>query len=97
MSLQIASSIQAAPSVFMPSQPLTINVVQSYNPKGNQQSDGNKKGRNKKKDKDGKDNVNKPNNNVGEGKRESKKKVKFPCKLCTRDHLTHLFPKIQNA
>jgi hypothetical protein len=33
------------------------------------------------------------NNNVEEGKKE-RRKVKFPCKLCTDDHLTHLCPKI---
>ena len=73
-----------------PSQSLSINVVQASNPKGNQQSDGNKKGKN------GKGNANKTNEHVGEGPKE-KKKVKFPCKLCTGDHLTHLCPKIQDA
>lgn len=49
------------------------------------------------KNQDEKGNVNKPDNNVGEGGKESKKKVKFPCKLSSGDHLTHLCPKIQDA
>jgi len=36
------------------------------------------------------------NNIVGEGKKE-RIKVNFPCKLCTYDHLTHLFPKLVEA
>jgi hypothetical protein len=32
------------------------------------------------------------NNNASEGKKEVRK-VKFPYKLCTYDHLTHLCPK----
>lgn len=29
--------------------------------------------------------------------RKSKKKVKFPCKLCSGDHLTHILPKAQDS
>jgi hypothetical protein len=36
------------------------------------------------------------NNNDGEGKKE-KWKVKFPCNLCTDDHLTHLCPKLEEV
>ena len=36
------------------------------------------------------------NEHVDEGPKD-KKKVKFPCKLCVGDHLTHLCPKIQDA
>jgi hypothetical protein len=36
------------------------------------------------------------NNNVGEGMKE-KQKVKFPCKLCKDDHLTHLCPKNEES
>ena len=39
LSLQTASSTQAAPSVPTPSQPTSINVVQTTNPTGNQQFD----------------------------------------------------------
>ena len=35
-------------------------------------------------------------NNVDGGKKE-KKKVKFPCKLCQEDHLTHLCPLMDQA
>ena len=79
----------------MPSQYFSVNVVQNSNPKENQQSEGKKKGRNKKKGKNGKGNA-KSNEHVGEDPKD-KKKVKFPCKLCTGDHLTHLCPKIQDA
>ena len=97
LSLQSASSGQAVPADSLPSQSLSINAVQSSEPKRNQQSDGKKKGRNnKKKGKNGKGNANKTNERVGEGQKE-KKKVKFPCKLCAGDHLTHLCPKIQDA
>lgn len=81
----------------MPSQSLTINDVQYLNPKGNQQSDGKKKGLGKKKYKDMKRNVNKPNNNAREVKNESKKKVKFPFKLCNGYNLTHICANIQDA
>ena len=38
----------------------------------------------------------KPINNADGGKKE-KKKVKFPCKLCQEDHLTHQCPLIDQA
>jgi hypothetical protein len=87
-----------------PTQSADVHSVQSStNPNGNQQPGGNKKkGRNNRKGgKNGnkpKDNNNneKMGSNVGEGKRE-KRKVKFPCKLCTDDHLTHLCPKLAEA
>jgi hypothetical protein len=65
--------------------------VQSTTPKANQQTEGKKKQKNKK----GKGDK-KAANNVGEGKTE-KRKVKFPCKLCTDDHLTHLCPRLAEA
>jgi hypothetical protein len=51
-----------------------------------------KGGKNNNKPKDNGNNE-KMNNNVGEGKKE-RCKVKFPCNLCTYDHLTHLCPKL---
>jgi hypothetical protein len=88
-----------------PTQSTDVHSMQSStDPNGNQQPGGNKKkGRNNNR-KGGKNN-NKPkdngnnermNNNVGEGKKE-RRKVKFPCKLCTDDHLTHLCPKLAEA
>jgi hypothetical protein len=65
--------------------------VQSKNPKGNQQTEGKRKHKNKK----GKGDK-KAANNVGEGKNE-KRKVKFPCKLCMDDHLTHQCPRLEEA
>ena len=62
-----------------PSQTLTINAVQYSDPKGNQKSDGKKKGwNNKKKDKDWKGNAKKSNDHVEEGIKDNNKKVKFP-------------------
>jgi hypothetical protein len=58
---------------------------------------GKKKGRGKKKSQYGKTDANKPGNDAGGGGNESRKKVKFPCKLCSGDHLTRLCPKIQEA
>jgi hypothetical protein len=85
-----------------PTQSVDVRSVQSSTrPNGNQQP-----GRNKKKghnnDCKGRNNNNKPkdngnnermNNNAGEGNKE-RRNVKFPCNLCTNDHLTHLFPKL---
>jgi hypothetical protein len=71
-------------------------VQSSKNPNGDQQprkgQNNRTGGKNGNKPKD-KDNNGKPNDNVGEGKKD-KCKVKFPCKLCTDDHLTHLCPKL---
>jgi hypothetical protein len=87
-----------------PTQSTDVHFVQSSaNPNGNQQPGGNKKkgcnnrkgGKNGNKPKDNNNNE-KMGNNVGEGKRE-RRKVKFPCKLCTDDHLTHLCPKLAEA
>jgi hypothetical protein len=80
------------------------SVQSSTGPNGNQQLGGNKKkgcnnnrkgGKNNNKPKDNGNNE-KKNNHIGEGKKE-RCKVKFPCKLCTDDHLTHLFPKLVEA
>lgn len=81
----------------MPSQPSSINVVQPSNPKGNRKSNGKKKGSGRKRNQDGKGNANKPHNEAGGAKKESKKKVNFPCKLCNGDHLTHIHTKIQDS
>jgi hypothetical protein len=85
-----------------PTKSVDVHSVQlSTNPNGSQPPGGNKKkGRNNPKDgKNGnksKDNNEKMGNSVGEGKRE-KCKAKFPCKLSTDDHLTHLCPKLAEA
>jgi hypothetical protein len=78
-------------------------VQSSKNPNGNQQLGENKKkgrnnckgGKNNNKPKDNGNNE-KMNNNAGEGKRE-RCKVKFPCNICTDDHLTHLCPKLAES
>jgi hypothetical protein len=79
-------------------------VQSSTDPNGNQQPGGSKKKGHNNNRKDGnnnnkpKDNGNneKTNNNVGEEKKE-RHKAKFPCKLCTYYHLTHLCPKLAEA
>jgi hypothetical protein len=76
---------------------------------GNKQPGGNRKKGHGNNHKGGRNNNNNNNNkpkenanndrsnkNVVEGKKE-KRKVKFPCKLCTNDHLTHLCPKLEEA
>ena len=50
-----------------------------------------------KKNVEGKENITKPNHNIDGGKKEKKRKVKFPCNICKDDYITHLFPKIQCA
>jgi hypothetical protein len=85
-----------------PTHSVDVHSVQSStDPNGNQQPGGNKKKGHNNNRKGGKNN-NKPkdngnnermNNNVGEGKKE-RCKVKFPCKLCIDDHLTHLCPNL---
>jgi hypothetical protein len=96
---QAKASSSTTPSVDVHS------VQSSSNPNGNQQPGGNKRKGRGNNHKGGKNNNNKAkdnnnndksNNNVGEGKKE-KRKVKFPCKLCKDDHLTHLCPKIEEA
>jgi hypothetical protein len=84
-----------------PTQSTDVRSVQSStSPNGRQQPGGSKKkghnnnrrgGKNNNKPKDNGNNE-KMNNNVGEGKKE-RRKVKFPCKLCTYDHLTHFIPQ----
>ena len=97
LSLQTASNNQVTLHNPPASQTSSINSVQSDKPKGNQSSNGKKKGRGKKKNSDGKPDANKSGNNVGGGKGESRKKVKFPCNLCSGDHLAHLCPRIEDA
>jgi hypothetical protein len=72
------------PSLASPvTQMSDVHNLQSKNPKGNQKTKGKRKPKNKK----GKGDK-KAANNVGKGKNE-KRKVNFPCKLCTNYHLTH--------
>jgi hypothetical protein len=80
------------------------SMQSSTNPNGNQQLGGNNKkghgnnrkgGKNNNKPKENGNNE-KSNNNASEGKKQ-RRKVKFPCKLYTHDHLTHLCPKLVEA
>jgi ribosomal protein L44E len=66
-----------------------VQSVQSNNPKGNQHTKGKRKNKKGKGDK-------KVANNVGKGKTK-KIKVKFPCMICTNDHLIHQLPWLEEA
>jgi hypothetical protein len=87
-----------------PTQSMDLHYVQSStNLNGNKKPGGNKRkgrGNNRKggmnnNNNKPKDNYNneKSNNDVGDGSKE-RRKVKFPCKLYTDDHLTHSCPKL---
>jgi hypothetical protein len=91
LSIQQIVANQTPSSTSPVTQTSDVHSVQSTNPKGNQQTEGKRKSKNKK----GKGDK-KAANNVGEGKNE-KRKVKFPCKLCMDDHLTHQFPQLEEA
>ena len=69
------------------------NIFSQSSQKGNQQPGGKKK---KGKKGEGNQNKPKPTNNADGGEKE-KNKVKFPCKLCQEDHLTHQCPLIDQA
>ena len=81
-----------ATTLSQPTQSVYVFLVQSSKPKGNQHPGRNRKTR-KNNHKGGDMNENANNNdkktNAG-GNDQSKCKVKFPCKLCKEDHLTHL-------
>ena len=93
MSRQATTSSQTTQST-------NVISVQSSNPKDNQHLGRNmRKGKNNNR-KGGNKNENANNNekktNAGEDK-QSKCKVKFPCKLCKDDHLTHLCPRMEDT
>ena len=73
--------------------PQNANVFAQIFQKGNRQPSGKNKRRKKG---EGNQNKQKPANNANGGKKE-KKKVKFPCKLCHEDHLTHICPLMEQA
>ena len=73
----------------------SVISVQSSDQKGNQQPKRNKrKGKNNRKGGNRNENANNNDKNAHNagGDKQSKRKVKFPCKLCKDDHLTHLCP-----
>ena len=74
--------------------------MQSSDQKGNQQPGRNKKkGKKNRKggNKNGNANSNDKNAQNAGGDKQPKCKVKFPCKLCKDDHLTHLCPRMEDA
>ena len=86
-------------SLSNPTQSADVHLVHSSDQKGNQQHVLNKKkGRNNRRGGNRKDKSNDDKNgsDVG-GDNKSKRKVKFPCKLCGGDHLTYLCPHIEDT
>ena len=82
-----------------PTQLVDVHYLQSSNQKGNQQPTHNRKmGRNNKKGGNKKENPNYDKNEktIG-GDKKTKRKVKFPYKLCGGYHLTYLCPRIEDA
>ena len=70
--------------------PQNENIFSQSSQKSNQHPSGKKK-----KGKKGEGNQNKPDpTNSANGGNKYKKRVKFPCKLCQEDHLTHQCPLI---
>ena len=78
----------------------SVLSIQSLDQKGNQQPRRNKKkGKNNHKGGNRNENVNYNDKNArnARGDKQYKRKVKFPCKLCKDDHLTHLCPHMEDA
>ena len=69
-------------------------LAEGYLLLGNQQQPGGKKKKGKKGE--GNQNKPKPTRNADGGKKD-KNKLKFPCKLCQEDHLTHQFHLMEQA
>ena len=98
-SINKSTSGQATAS-SQPGQTVNVLSVQSSDQKGNQQPGWNrKKGKNNRKGGNKNENSNSNNKNDRNPGRDkqAKRKVKFPCKLCKDDHLTYLFPRIDEA
>jgi hypothetical protein len=91
LSIQQTTASQNPGSVSPSTQTSNIHIVQSMNPKANQQPKGKKKQRNKK----GKGNK-KPTNNSS-GVNTEKRKSNYLCNLCMEDHPTHLCPRLVEA
>ena len=87
-------------ALSQPTQSVSVLSVQSSDLKGNQQPRRNKKkGKNNRKggNKNKNANYNDKNSRNAGGDKQTKGKVKFPCNLCKEDHLTHLFPHMEDA
>ena len=82
-----------------PTQLASVISLQLSNPKGNQHPRiNNKKGKNNRKGGNKNENANNNDKNTKAGEdKQSKCKVKFPCKLCKEDHLTHLCPHMEDS
>ena len=79
---------------------MSVLSVQLSDQKGNQQPGRNaKKGKNNHNGGNRNENVNSNDKNIynAGGDNNFKRKVKFPCKLCKDDHLTHLCPRMEDA
>ena len=79
---------------------LNFSKFWGFYKKGNQQPRRNrKKGKNNRKGGNKDENANNNDKNDGNfgGEKQTKRKVKFLCKLCKDDHLTYLCPRIKEA
>jgi hypothetical protein len=90
LSIQQVVASQTSSLAAPPTQTSDIHSVQSMNPKANQHPEGKKKQQNKK----GKGE--KRLLTMLEGKTE-KRKSKYLCNLCTKDHPTHMCPRLVEA
>jgi ribosomal protein L44E len=76
---------------MIPTQNFNVHWIHSSNMKDAQQP--RRKERNKKNNSNS-EKGNTPNTNVTVGSTKEKKKLKFPCNICNKDHLTHQFPQM---
>ena len=78
---------------------MDVLSMHSLNQKGNQQPRQNKKkGINNRRGGKRKENSNNDKNGSdARGCKKYKQKINFPCNLCGGDHLTYLFPRIDEA
>ena len=89
-----------AMDLSQPTQTASVLSEQSSDQKGNQQPVRNKKkGKNNHKGGNKNENANYNDKNArnAAGDKQSRRKVKFPCKLCKEDHLTHLCHHMEDA
>jgi hypothetical protein len=90
LSIQHTAASQTTYLDAPPTKTSDVHTVQPTNPKATQQTEGKKKQQKKgKRDK-------KPTDNAG-GDNTEKWKVRYPCNLCTKDHPTHLCPRLADT
>jgi hypothetical protein len=88
-------SLQSNASTSQTTPTLEVLNVQKTSKKGGQK--GKSKKERKEKTANATENNGDNDKDEDEGDNKKKNKVKFPCKLCSESHLTHLCPKINEA